>query len=79
MAEGTKYPCTMRHHVVYLGPWSNIAQNVLERVTECVKHNKHKTSVILFLFIFYTFENIFVTVIFSLKKGMPYHTYKITD
>jgi hypothetical protein len=37
VAQGTKYPCDMCHHVVYLGPLGSIAQNVLERVTECMK------------------------------------------
>jgi hypothetical protein len=36
----------MGHHIVYLGPWSSIAKNVLESITECIKHNEHNTSVL---------------------------------
>jgi hypothetical protein len=50
----------MGHHILYLRPLGNTAQNVLERVNECIKHNEHKNVVILFysflkLMIFYPF------------------------
>jgi hypothetical protein len=57
----TKYPRTMGHHILYLGPPGNIAQNVLERVTECIKQNGHKKNFfcsfvkLMNLFIFYPF------------------------
>jgi hypothetical protein len=50
MAQGTYYLCITGHHIVYLGPRSNVAQIVLEMVTECIEHNEHKTSVFFLIF-----------------------------
>jgi hypothetical protein len=77
MAQGTKYPCTMGYHILYHEPLGNTTQNVLERVTECIKHNEHKNVILFYSFLKLMNLFIFYQYLHDIKV-MQHHKNKIT-
>jgi hypothetical protein len=75
MVQCTKYPSTVAHHIMYLGPLGSIAQNVLERVTEYTEHSTNYCNFILFILESYEPFHI-LSVLFCNGKVMQYHKNK---